>query len=91
MARIFMTHRVSDYDAWKVIYDEDAPRRQAGGLSEAGHYHSSDDRNSFLIVWDMETDVSGATAAVEGMLRDPELAQLMRDNGVLDKPEFWIA
>jgi hypothetical protein len=87
-----MTHRVSDYDAWKVVYDEDAPRRQEGGLSEGGHFHSSDDRNSFLIVWDMDTDVSGATAAAGGgMLADPDLAQLMQDNGVLDKPEFWVA
>ena len=91
MARIFMTHRVSDYDAWKVIYDEDAPRSQEGGLREGGHFHSSDDRNTFLIVWDMEADVSGATAATEGMLADPDLAQLMQDNGVLDKPEFWVA
>ena len=91
MARIFMTHRVSDYDAWKVIYDEDAPRRQEGGLKEGGHFHSTDDRNTFLIVWDMEADVSGATAATEGMLADPDLAQLMQDNGVLDKPEFWVA
>ena len=91
MARIFMTHRVSDYDAWKVIYDEDAPRRQEGGLREGGHFHSSDDRNTFLIVWDMEADVSGATAATEGMLADPDVAQLMQDNGVLDKPEFWVA
>ena len=91
MARIFMTHRVSDYDAWKVIYDKDAPRRQEGGLREGGHFHSSDDRNTFLIVWDMEADVSGATAATEGMLADPDLAQLMQDNGVLDKPEFWVA
>ena len=25
------------------------------------------------------------------MLADPDLAQLMQDNGVLDKPEFWVA
>lgn len=91
MARIFMTHRVSDYDAWKAVYDEDAPRRQEGGLSEGGRYHSSGDRNSFLIVWGMDADVGEATAATEGMLADPELAQMMQDNGVLDKPEFWVA
>ena len=91
MSRIFMSHRVRDYDAWKVVYDEDQPRRAEGGLAEGGHFHSSDDRNSFLIVWEMDASVDQATTAVEGMLADPELAQLMQENGVLEKPEFWVA
>ena len=32
-----------------------------------------------------------ATAMVSGMLSDPELAALMEEAGVIEKPEFWVA
>ena len=67
MARIFLTHKVKDYDEWKEGYDADGERRQAAGLIEGGHFHSSDDRNSFLIVWDTEIGIDETTAIwVEG-------------------------
>ena len=91
MARIFMTHKVRDYDEWKHGYDADAERRQAGGLIEAGHFHSTDDRNSFLIVWDTTGSVDDANAMAAGMLADQDLAKLMEEAGVLEKPSFWIA
>ena len=50
MARIFLTHKLNGYDQWKEGYDADCERRQAAGLNEGGHFLSSDDRNSFLIV-----------------------------------------
>jgi len=91
MARIFMTHKVGDYDEWKKGYDADAERRQAAGLREAGHFHSTDDRNSFLIAWETEVSVEEATAMTTGMLNDPELAKVMEQAGVLEKPSFWVA
>ena len=91
MARIFLTHKVRDYDAWKQHYNADAERRQAAGLIEAGHFHSTDDRNSFLIVWDTTGSVDDANAMAAGMLADQDLAKLMEEAGVLEKPSFWIA
>jgi len=91
MARVFVTHKVRDYDAWKSGYDADAERRQGAGLTEVGHFHSSDDRNSFLIVWNAAMSAEEATAMVSGMLSDPELAALMEEAGVIEKPEFWVA
>lgn len=91
MARIFLTHRVRDYAEWRQGYDADAERRSGAGLSEAGHYHSADDPNEFLIVWDTEHSAEDATAMVAGMLSDPELGRLMEEAGVLEKPEFWVA
>ncbi|MAP12397.1 MAG: hypothetical protein CMQ61_10135 [Gammaproteobacteria bacterium] len=91
MARIFLTHKVKDYDEWKEGYDADGERRQAAGLIEGGHFHSSDDRNSFLIVWDTEIGIDETTAMVTGMMADEELAKLMEEAGVLEKPEFWVA
>ncbi|MGB1699145.1 MAG: hypothetical protein ACPHRO_04260 [Nannocystaceae bacterium] len=91
MARVFITHKVRDYDAWKTGYDDDAPRREGAGLNEVGHFHTTDDRNSFLIVWDTAMSAADTTAMVTGMLGDPELAARMEEAGVLEKPEFWVA
>ena len=91
MARIFLTHKVKDYDQWKEGYDADRERRQAAGLNEGGHFHSSDDRNSFLIVWDTEVDIDETPALVTAMMADEALGKLMEEAGVLDKPEFWVA
>lgn len=91
MARIFATHKVRNYDEWKQGYDADAERRKAGGLIEAGHFHSTDDRNSFLIVWDTTGSVDDANAMASGMFADPDLAKLMEEVGVLEKPSYWIA
>ena len=76
MARIFLTHKVKDYDQWKAGYDADRERRQAAGLDEGGHFHSSGDRNSFLIVWDTEVGIDETTAMATGMMADEELAEL---------------
>ena len=47
MARIFMTHKVTDYAKWKAIYDADAERRAGAGIREAGHFHNGADQNDF--------------------------------------------
>ena len=91
MSRIFMTHKVRNYDEWKKAYDADAERRQTAGLIEAGHFHSTNDRNNFLIVWDTEATFEQANAMVSGMLNDEGLAKLMEEAGVIEKPGYWIA
>ncbi len=90
MARVFMSHKVRDYDQWKQGYDADAERRKGAGFSEAGRFHSSEDRNSFLIVWDADMSADDARAKVSAMIADPELAALMEEAAVLEKPEHWV-
>ena len=52
MVRIFLTHKVKDFYQWKEGYDADRERQQAAALNTGGYSNSTDDRNSFLIVWD---------------------------------------
>jgi hypothetical protein len=91
MSRIFMSHSVADYDTWRAIYDDDAPRRAEAGIAEAGHFHSPADRNQFLIVWDMDAPLDEAKAVIEGMLSAPDLGARMQEAGVLGPPEVWVA
>ena len=91
MTTIFVSHKVRDYEEWKVGYNADEERRQEIGLTEAGHFHSSDDRNNFLIVWNTQLNPSDAEALVSGMFNNPELEALMEKAGGIEKPTFWVA
>ena len=90
MARIFMAHKVTDHENWKKPYDADTECRASAGLREAGHYHCTDDHNSFLIVWDQDGGVDAARAVDDDMINDPNLGKLMKESGMLEKPTSWI-
>ena len=92
MTRVFMTHRVNDYDAWRAVYDDDAPARlSAAGLAHVGHYHLTTDRNAFIVVWESSADVDSVRATMADMLADPELGATMQAAGVIEAPEYWVA
>ncbi len=85
MPTIFLQHRVADYEAWTPVYDEDADRRSAAGLSEIGVYRKTGDENLVLLVWGAET-VEGFQA----MFTSEELKGKMQEAGVISEPEVWI-
>ena len=85
-----MARKVTDYENWKKPYDANTERRTSASLREAYHYHSTDDRNSFLIAWDHDGGVDAARAVDDDMMNDPKLGKLMKEAGVLKKPTSWI-
>ena len=85
MPTIFLQHRVADSEAWKPVYDEDADRRSAAGLSEIGVYRKTGDENLVLLVWGAE-NVEGFQA----MFTSEELKGKMQEAGVISEPEVWI-
>lgn len=87
MTTIFVSHRVADYDAWRLIYDDDRPRREALGLEEAGHFHSGEDRNRFYFVWKTQSSIGDARAAIDAMVE--EIRDLMAEGGLLEPPAFF--
>lgn len=91
MTTIFVAHKVRDFASWKVGYDADRDRREQSGMFEGGHFHSSDDPNSFFIVWKTDLSPADAEQYVYQMFNNPELEALMEEAGVLEKPTWWIA
>ena len=92
MTKIFTAHTVKDYDDWKTKYDADSDRRAASGFHEGGHFHSPDDRNRFLIVWNSDLSLEEAKANVSAMYTDPELLNLMQEAGVIvEDIGYWVA
>ena len=85
MATAFLRTKVADYSAWKPLYDADLPRRNAAGLKEVGIYQESSDENMVLVIWEVEDP-----EVMKEMLQTEDLAEKMKEAGVLDKPEVWI-
>lgn len=49
MAATFVLHRVSDYDAWRKIYDSVGDMQKAGGVVEENVWRSAEDPNVVLV------------------------------------------
>ena len=61
MGLMVLHHRVKDFGAWKRLFDEHAPVREAAGLTDGRVYQTADDPNDVVILLDM-ADVGKAKA-----------------------------
>ena len=84
MATIILSHDVKDYASWKPHYEADKARRQNAGFKEIAVGTKSDDPNKVIMIWD------GDPAAIDSMLKDPDLKELMETAGVISPPEITI-
>jgi hypothetical protein len=85
MIRLFVRHRVADYDAWRKVYDEfDATRRPMGVIGEAV-FQAIDDPKDVTVWHDFETAGEGQAFASSEALRD-----VMQRAGVEGAPEAWL-
>jgi hypothetical protein len=86
MSSIFIRHRVADFDAWKVAFDEHGAVRRDHGLVDTGLLRDEDDDGMVTIV--MTTD---DTARAREFLTSDDLRETMQGAGVASQPEMWIA
>lgn len=84
MATIILSHDVKDFKAWKPVYLADSARRTSAGLKEVAFGTKSDNPNKVYMVW------QGDPGAVEKMMSDPNLAEVMKQAGVVSAPEVVI-
>ena len=83
---IIVQHTVSDYDAWKQVFDEhEAVRRQHGAT---GHqlYRSADNPNEVTVVNQFPT-----REQAEAFATDPSLKEAMERGGVVSEPRVTWA
>ena len=85
MATLFVRHEVSDYAAWRRIYDEFAPVQKANGVMAEAVYQSLDNPNNVTIIHEFATPEA---ALAFGTLE--ELRAAMRRGGVLGAPTVWL-
>lgn len=85
MSKVILSHRVKDYDSWKVKYDEDRPRRAAAGITDVAVGPRSDDPNMAYMIWDAKDP-----SVVNKMVNDPDLQRVMKDAGVISTPDLVV-
>jgi len=84
MAIIILSHDVKDFASWKPIYQADAARRANAGFKELAVGTKAGDPKKVYMVWE------GDASKIEPMLNDPDLAEKMKEAGVISKPEFIV-
>jgi len=83
--RIFVRHEVTDYAAWRKVYDAfDATRRKLGVIGQAV-YPSIDNPNDVTVTHDFSSaDKARAFAS------PPDLKAAMERAGVKGAPQIWF-
>jgi hypothetical protein len=85
MVRLFVRHRVEDYDSWRNVYDNFSAQQQAGGVRGEAVYQSVDDPND-VTVWHDFDDVETARAYLDS----PAVIDAIGAAGVLGEPQVWF-
>ena len=85
MGLMVVHHRVKDFGAWKRLFHEHAPVREAAGLTDGRVYQTVDDPNDVVILLDM-ADVGKAKA----FANSEDLKAAMQRAGVIDAPTLHL-
>ncbi len=82
-ARVRVTHKVKDWDAWKKVFDEDKQARMDAGLIDRGLGYDDSDNHVVSMVFAI-TDMNKAKA----FMHSKELKEKMEKGGVEGEPAF---
>ncbi|MBV9282492.1 MAG: cyclase [Chloroflexi bacterium] len=83
MALTLVLHRVTDYDAWRRVYDEFEAMQKAGGVTAESVYRAKGDPNNVLVLHHF-----GSMSAAEAFVASPELHEAMQKAGVEGTPRI---
>ena len=82
--RMFVRHNVSDYAAWRKVYDTDTNRKHNGVTGQAV-YQSADNPNDVTVTHDFKS-----VEAAKAFAARPELKAAMEKAGVTGTPQIWF-
>jgi quinol monooxygenase YgiN len=86
MVGVIVRHRVSDYGAWKPVFDEHGEVRRRHGATGHQLFRVSGDENE-LVILNVFRDAAGAQA----FIADPSLPAAMQRAGVVGEPDIRVA
>ena len=86
MVRSFVHHHVSDYAAWREVYDTFGDAQREGGVRAEAVYRGVDDPNDVTVTHDFD-DAETAKA----FFGRTELKEAMQRGGVEGEPQIWFA
>jgi hypothetical protein len=85
MATMFVRHQVTDYDAWRRVYDDFAPVQQRLGVVAEAVYRGVDDPNEITVTHEFDTP-----EAARAFAASDELREAMHSAGVEGAPNVWL-
>ncbi len=85
MPSLLIRCHVADYPAWKAVFDEHEPTRQANGAQGEWLFRDADDPHEVLLLleWD---DLERARLFADS----DDLREAMTLAGVTDHPDIWF-
>jgi quinol monooxygenase YgiN len=83
---VIVQHRVSDYEAWKTVFDEHEEVRRRHGATGHELYRGLDDPNEVTVVNHFPSRAAG-----EALVADPSLKEAMERGGVVSEPRVTWA
>ena len=85
MATMFVRHTVSDYKAWRKVYDDFTSTQKAMGVTAEAVYQSADNPNDITVTHDF-----AAISAAQTFADSPDLRLAMQGAGVVGAPTIWF-
>ena len=85
MTMLFVRHEVSDYAAWRKVYDAFRSVQKANGVIAEAVFQAIDNPNDVTVTHEFATP-----EAAEAFGKLEELRAAMRTGGVLGAPKVWM-
>ena len=85
MVRMFVPHSVSDYEAWRKVYDAFDQERAPMGVTGEAVFRGVDDANDVTAWHDFATAEEAKAFAAW-----PRLKEAMGEAGVAGQPQIWF-
>jgi hypothetical protein len=86
MTTLFVRHTVSDYAAWRKVYDAFAPTQKAHGVTAEAVYRAADNPNDVTVTHEFAT-----VDSARSFIARPELKAAMESARLVGPPTIWIA
>jgi heme-degrading monooxygenase HmoA len=86
MKKMYVRHKVADFDKWKVVFEEVEPFRQKLGSSGSHVFRNYSNPNEVLVITDWDNKEQGMKFG-----DSPELKEAMQRAGVISAPEITFS
>ena len=83
MPHILVHHEVEDFSAWKAVFDEHKPARDAAGFTQLHLLRGAENPNDVVILFEVAD-----LARARELTASEDLKESMARSGVIGKPEL---
>jgi len=85
MTTVFVRHKVSDYTAWRRVFDAFQPTAATLGVQSGAVYQAADDPNDVTVMHGF-----ASVESAQAFTGSTELRAAMHDAGVVGAPDIWF-